>query len=358
MLTVRRWSVRHAGALERIYRAFRALLHALRPLGDLLGAERVQRSLTRVEAVVKGFLFDCRMCGRCALASSGMSCPMNCPKQVRNGPCGGVRPDGCCELRSDTRCVWVEGWQGSLLMSEGGLLVAPVPPVEHSEAGTSSWLRVIRGDAVPGEREACPGVTSDGRLKALLESRAFVVTAELSPPDSADPQDLYRAVEPFRGAVDALNVTDGAGAHCHLSSVAACALLLKAGCEPIMQMTCRDRNRIAIQADILGAAALGLHNMLCLTGDGVEHGDHPGAKPVFDLDAVSLLETARRLVTRAASCPAAGFKRGRGCCSARQTIRSRRLSKPGRLAWRKKSPPEPASCRPNTVSTCRCWRAT
>jgi len=224
-----------------------------------------------------------------------MSCPMNCPKQVRNGPCGGVRPDGGCELRPDMRCVWVEGWQGSLLMSEGRLPRAPVPPVEHGEAGASSWLRVIRGGAVPSARETRPTAGSGGRLEALLESGAFVVTSEFAPPDSADPEDLYRAAAPFRGVVDALNVSDGAGACCHLSSTAACALLLEAGCEPIMQMTCRDRNRIAIQADILGAAALGVGNLLCLTGDGVENGDHPGAKPVFDLDAVSLLDTARRL---------------------------------------------------------------
>jgi hypothetical protein len=103
--------------------------------------QRVQRPLARVEAVVKGLLFDCRMCGRCALSSSGMSCPMNCPNQVRNGPCGGVRPDGACELRPDMRCVWVEGWQGSLLMSEGRLPGAPVPPVEHCECRRFDWLR-------------------------------------------------------------------------------------------------------------------------------------------------------------------------------------------------------------------------
>jgi 5,10-methylenetetrahydrofolate reductase len=192
-------------------------------------------------------------------------------------------------------CVWVEGWRGSLLMSEGRLPLGLVPPVEHNEAGASSWLRVIRGEAAPRAAPAHHTASSGGPLEALLQSCAFVVTSELSPPDSADPEDLYREAGPFRGAVDALNVTDGAGAYCHLSSLAACALLLKAGCEPIMQMTCRDRNRIAIQADILGAAALGIGNLLCLTGDGVEHGDHPGAKPVFDLDAVSLLDTARRL---------------------------------------------------------------
>ncbi len=132
-------------------------------------------------------------------------------------------------------------------------------------------------------------------LQALLDAGTFAVTAELAPPDSADPNDLRQRALPFLGAVDALNVTDAAGAVCHLSSLAACALLKQAGCEPVLQMTCRDRNRIAIQGDILGAAALGVTNLLCLTGDAVTHGDHPNAKPVFDLDGITLLETARAM---------------------------------------------------------------
>jgi len=295
MLAARRWAVRNARWLERLYAFVRPALRATRPLVDLLGPQRIDKPLAQMEAAVKGFLFDCQMCGRCALSESGMSCPMNCPKQVRNGPCGGVRADGRCELRPEMTCVWVEGWRGSLQMASGGLPRTPRPPVEHSEAGRSSWLRVIVEE--PPRRNLPPlsASPSGSRLEALLASGAFAVTAELAPPDSADPSDLLHRAQPFRGAVDALNVTDAAGAHCHLSSLAACALLRQAGCEPVMQMTCRDRNRIALQGDILGAAALGINNLLCLTGDGVAHGDHPGAKPVFDLDAVTLLEAARTL---------------------------------------------------------------
>ena len=99
----------------------------------------------------------------------------------------------------------------------------------------------------------------------------------------------------FDGYVDAINATDGSGAHCHMSSLAVCALLTRVGYAPVMQISCRDRNRIAVQGDILGAAAMGVCNLLCLSGDGVQAGDHPQAKPVFDLDAVTLLETARTL---------------------------------------------------------------
>jgi 5,10-methylenetetrahydrofolate reductase len=138
-----------------------------------------------------------------------------------------------------------------------------------------------------------PGHTSRGRLERVLRRGEFAVTAELNPPDSADPEDVYERVRPFEGWVDAINATDGSGAHCHMSSVAICALLTRIGYSPVLQISCRDYNRIAIQGNVLGAAALGVCNVLCLSGDGVQCGDHPEAKPVFDLDSTSLLQTIR-----------------------------------------------------------------
>ena len=138
-----------------------------------------------------------------------------------------------------------------------------------------------------------PGHTSPGRLERVLRAGAFAITVELAPPDSADPDDVYRRVRVFEGYVDAINATDGSGANCHMSSLAVCALLTRVGHAPVMQISCRDRNRIAIQGDILGGAAMGVCNMLCLTGDGVQAGDHPQAKPVFDLDSISALGIAR-----------------------------------------------------------------
>jgi len=140
-----------------------------------------------------------------------------------------------------------------------------------------------------------PGHTSPGRFERVLRAGQFAVTSELAPPDSADPEEVYVRARVFDGVVDAINATDGSGANCHMSSVAVCALLTRIGYAPIMQVSCRDRNRIAIQGDILGGAAMGVCNLLCLTGDGVQAGDHPQAKPVFDLDAITLLETARTL---------------------------------------------------------------
>jgi methylenetetrahydrofolate reductase (NADPH) len=140
-----------------------------------------------------------------------------------------------------------------------------------------------------------PGHTSPGRLERVLRAGAFAVTTELDPPDSADPEDVYRRARIFDGFVDAINATDGSGANCHMSSLAVCALLTRVGYAPVMQISCRDRNRIAIQGDILGGAALGVCNMLCLTGDDVGNGDHPQAKPVFDLDSMTLLEIGTAL---------------------------------------------------------------
>lgn len=146
----------------------------------------------------------------------------------------------------------------------------------------------------PGEPlPMLPNYTSPGRLERVLRTGKFAVTAELAPPDSANPKDVYARARVFDGYVDGMNATDGAGANCHMSSVGMCALLTRIGYAPVMQIACRDKNRIAIQGDVLGGAAMGVTNILCLTGDGVQAGDHPEAKPVFDLDSISLLETLR-----------------------------------------------------------------
>ena len=136
---------------------------------------------------------------------------------------------------------------------------------------------------------------SGSRLERVLRSGRFAVTAELNPPDSADPQAVYDRALVLAEVCDAINATDASGANVHMSSVGMCALLTRAGYEPIMQVSCRDRNRIAIQGDLLGAAAMGVRNVLCLTGDGVQTGDQPEAKGVSDLDSISLLHTARKL---------------------------------------------------------------
>jgi methylenetetrahydrofolate reductase (NADPH) len=138
-------------------------------------------------------------------------------------------------------------------------------------------------------------VNSMSHLEKTLRSGEFAVTVELSPPDSADPQEVFDAAEEMSKVSDGLNATDAPGANCHMSSAAMSALLRRANYEPVMQMTCRDRNRIAIQGDLLGAAALGIKNVLCLTGDDATIGDQPQAKQVFDFDSIQLLRTAANM---------------------------------------------------------------
>jgi hypothetical protein len=142
--SVRLWVVRHSGAFERIYNMFEPLLVRLEPFWKQLGYERIAKPMIKVEQLCKGLLFDCRMCGQCALSSTGMSCSMNCPKNLRNGPCGGVRQNGNCEVNSELRCVWVEAWDGSQKMKGGERILAVQLPVDYSLQGSSSWLRVVR----------------------------------------------------------------------------------------------------------------------------------------------------------------------------------------------------------------------
>jgi len=128
-----------------------------------------------------------------------------------------------------------------------------------------------------------------------LRAGRFVVTAEVAPPVSCDAEDLLHKAAPLRGLADAVNVTDGAGARPHMSALAAATVLLGAGIEPILQIACRDQNRIALQSELIGAAALGIRNLLLLTGDDPRAGDQPDTKPVFDIDSKTLMQTARRL---------------------------------------------------------------
>ena len=144
MYAVRRWSVRHARGLEIFYGAFERVLLFLEPVIRRIGYDRLEKPTAWVESKVKGFLFDCQMCGQCALSRTGMSCPMNCPKQLRNGPCGGVRSNGMCEVKPDMRCVWLEAWEGSRRMKEGATIQIVDHPVDLTLRNKSSWLRVVR----------------------------------------------------------------------------------------------------------------------------------------------------------------------------------------------------------------------
>ena len=144
--TIRLWSVRHSRFLERVYGVLADVFLRLHPLWSMVGYGRVERPVKFVERNVKGFLFDCRMCGRCILSSTGMSCPMNCPKQLRNGPCGGVRADGHCEVIPERMCIWVQAWERSQRMGFYRNEIEIIqPPVNHAIEHTSSWINMYEG---------------------------------------------------------------------------------------------------------------------------------------------------------------------------------------------------------------------
>ncbi|HKN28852.1 MAG TPA: methylenetetrahydrofolate reductase C-terminal domain-containing protein [Roseiarcus sp.] len=144
---MRLWSVRHTALLERVYARFEAAVARAAPMLARVGYDRLERPTAALEAAVKGFLFDCRMCGDCVLSNTGMSCPMNCPKAMRNGPCGGVRADGNCEVYPKMHCVWLKAYEGSLAMRGGAAIAEILPPLDHGRKGSSTWLRLARETA-------------------------------------------------------------------------------------------------------------------------------------------------------------------------------------------------------------------
>lgn len=306
MRLLRTWSVRHAGTLSHLYDFGLSFARTLRPIARLIGHRNAEVLIKPFERPSKQLLFDCRMCGQCVLSSTGMACPMNCAKKMRNGPCGGVRDDGSCEVDSTMRCVWIDATEGAKRIagttSSLTSTLPALPPLDHARSGESSWIKVVEGNStfepIPRFSDSDVIAHPKGKLETACQPGCFAVTVEVAPPDSSDPDALIKRAARYKNLVDAINITDGAGGNCHMSSVAASAILSAHGLTPVYQIACRDRNRIAIQGDILGAAALGVQNILCLTGDDVSQGDHPQAKPVFDLDAVSLLRIARGMCDR------------------------------------------------------------
>ena len=154
MYKIRQWSVTHSRKLEALYRNLEPLFMRLHPLYKTVGYGRLEKPMRVVEKAIKGLMFDCQMCGKCALGSTGMSCPMNCPKSIRNGPCGGVRLDGHCEVKPEMRCVWVEAWRGSQQMRDSQAIRQVQIPVDNLLKGSSSWLRVVRDEQAARESEA------------------------------------------------------------------------------------------------------------------------------------------------------------------------------------------------------------
>jgi hypothetical protein len=145
MYRMRSWSVRNARWLKRAYDVLETLLVLLSPMFRRIGYERLDRPVAAVEKMTKGVLLDSQNCGQCIVGFTGMSCPMNCPKRLRNGPCGGVRVDGSCEVKPGMKCVWVLAWEGNKRFRENGYPIQTVQPaVDNRLVGKSAWLRAVQ----------------------------------------------------------------------------------------------------------------------------------------------------------------------------------------------------------------------
>jgi len=144
MYRARLFASRHARAYEVIYNATSPVILSTLNVINKVTKGKLDRPITWSEKIIKGFLFDCQMCGNCVLSSTGMACPMNCPKTLRNGPCGGVRANGNCEVKPEMKCVWVEAWSGSAKMKNNLEIQEIQFAVDHTHRGSSAWIRLAK----------------------------------------------------------------------------------------------------------------------------------------------------------------------------------------------------------------------
>jgi 5-methyltetrahydrofolate--homocysteine methyltransferase len=290
-----------------------------------------ERALAMLERRVKGPLFGCRMCGNCLLQETAYICPMECPKGLRNGPCGGSTPDHCY-VEPTRPCIWHRIYERAERRGTSQRLLEVLPPLDWGRVGRETWFEVFQKAHERGLGRAALSLVS-GRerirefwqplfreirqpfwwmgddqphpapphqpvstLEQKLRSGQFVVTSEVAPPLSVAPDELTRTLNILRDYIDAANFTDNPSATPRMSSLACSALAIAQGVEPVMQIAARDRTRMGLQAEVLGAAALGVRNILCLTGDHPRMGPSPhGRMDIWDLDSIQMLWILRRM---------------------------------------------------------------
>lgn len=222
---------------------------------------------------------------------------LECPKTMTNGPCGGVGLDGSCEVDRSKLCVWHE----SLNQASSPEVYRRVPVADWSGNG-ANWANTFAEDKIApppqianfADKNRRP-LRCGSRFERLLRQGEFVVTCEVNPHDSADAAAIIEYAKTLAGHIDAAHISDNSLAQPHMCGLAVAALIQNVGIEPILHLTCRDRNRLMLQADLLGAHALGVRNVLCLTGDHPRLGDHPTAKAVFDLDSITFTAMTRKM---------------------------------------------------------------
>lgn len=291
-----------------------------------------RRMLAAVERMVKGPLFGCRMCGNCLLQETAFICPMECPKGIRNGPCGGSTEEHC--YVDETRpCMWYRIYDRAFSMGREKMLLEVLPPLDWDKVGTETWGDVIRQVQKVGTKKVITDLATRDAVKRTavwdavfrpvrqpdwwqgdaayhppaynepvsaleerLRSGEFVVTSEVAPPLTTATKKLISNIELIKPYVTAINFTDSPSATPRMSSWACSALAFQSGAEPVMQIATRDRTRTGLQAEVLGANALGIRNILCLSGDSMRMAPEPrGRMDIVDLDSVQMLWVLRRM---------------------------------------------------------------
>lgn len=290
------------------------------------------RMLEAVERMVKGPMFGCRMCGNCLLQETAFICSMECPKGVRNGPCGGSTQEHC--YVDETRpCIWYKIYERAFKMGREETLLEVLPPLDWNKVGTETWGDVVRQVRKVGVQHFVGGMLSRdaaqrtvtwdsvfrpvrqpdwwegdskyhapaytepvSELEKHLKAGEFVVTSEVAPPQTAATKKLIQNIEMIKPYVTAINFTDCPSATPRMSSWACSTMAAQNGAEPVMQIAARDRTRVGLQAEVLGSNALGVRNILCLSGDSMKMAPDPrGRMDVIDLDSVQMLWVLRRM---------------------------------------------------------------
>lgn len=303
-------------------RRFRAPFHPFRR------PPASERLVSALERAIKGALFSCSMCGNCLLQETAFICPLLCPKGLRNGPCGSGASERCC-VDPDRPCVWHLIYHRAERLGRLERLLEVQAPLDWTRVGRETWSPVIGkawrqgllsrrqngeystlGEAVEhifyavrqpdwwqgDDRYHPPALEKPvSGLQAALERGEFVITAEIAPPRGADLGVFLENSSRQRGLIHGANVTQNPMANPRMSGLACCELLNQRGIEPILQLTARDYNRLLLQSEALAASALGIHNLMCLTGDAPTVGRGPSGMLPFDLDATQMLWILRRM---------------------------------------------------------------
>lgn len=291
-----------------------------------------QRLLQGVEFAIKGPLFGCRMCGNCLLQETAFICPMECPKGARNGPCGGSTEEHC--YVDETRpCIWYQIYDRAFRLRRQEILLEVLPPLDWDKVGGETWGDVVHQVRKLGTRTVVSGLVSGDQstraktweavfqpvrqpewwqgdrayhapkyeqpiseLERRLKAGEFVVTAEVAPPISAKIDKMLKNIAAVKPYVAAINFTDNPSAAPRTASWACSAIAIREGAEPVMQIAARDRTRVGLQSEVMGAADLGIRNILCISGDSMKMAPVPrGRMDIIDVDAVQMLWILRRM---------------------------------------------------------------